>query len=193
MIHLEVTCSTIFLRCYYITDRRLAGGTAPLLRHIERNIKDRVDMIQIREKDLEARALFELTLAAVRLRGKASTKILVNSRADVALAAGADGVHLPADAPSIRIPGLIVGRSCHTIEEVRGSAADFVTFGPIFSSPGKGQPLGTMAIREAAVWGIPVYALGGINMMNAQECIDAGAEGIAGIRMFQGYAVGTES
>jgi thiamine-phosphate pyrophosphorylase len=141
--------------------------------------------VQIREKDLSARQLFELTQKVLVIRGTRSTKILVNSRADVALAAGADGVHLPAAAPQQTLPGLLVGRSCHTVEEVLSSRADLVTFGPTFDSPGKGYPTGLDALREACQSRIPVYALGGITWNNAGRCIEAGAAGIAGIRLFQ--------
>jgi len=114
-----------------------------------------------------------------------SCKILVNSRADVALATGADGVHLPADAPQETLPGLIVARSCHTLQEVKNARADLITFGPIFESPGKGPALGLDALRTACQFGKPVFALGGVNWENAGSCIQAGATGIAGIRLFQ--------
>jgi thiamine-phosphate pyrophosphorylase len=149
-----------------------------------------VDVIQIREKDVPARALFEFTLAVIEARqadlhAHNQTKILVNSRADVALAAGADGVHLPAKAPRETLPGLLVARSCHTVDEVRESTADFVTFGPVFRSPGKGNPVGLEALQAACSLGKTVYALGGVDWDNAIDCVEAGAEGIAGIRMFQ--------
>lgn len=142
-------------------------------------------MIQIREKHLEIRELFELTRAVVSARGSAPARILVNTRSDVALAAGADGVHLPASAPRQTLPGLLVGRSCHTLEEVARSGADFVTFGPVFASAGKGTPVGVPQLQAACALGVPVYALGGISRENASECFAAGAAGIAGIRMFQ--------
>jgi thiamine-phosphate pyrophosphorylase len=115
----------------------------------------------------------------------AQTKILVNSRADVALAAGADGVHLPAKAPREILPNLLIARSCHTLDEVRESTADFVTFGPVFPSPGKGTPAGLEGLQAACSLGKHVYALGGVDWDNAAACMAAGAEGIAGIRLFQ--------
>jgi thiamine-phosphate pyrophosphorylase len=173
------------LNRYYITDRKAAGGTENLLRIIQRQFQSGIEFLQIREKDLSARQLFELTRKVVGIRGTGSTKILVNSRADVALAAGADGVHLPAAAPGQTLPGLLIGRSCHTVQEVLSSRSDLVTFGPIFDSPGKGSPTGLDALREACQSRVPVYALGGITWDNAAECMDAGAAGIAGIRLFQ--------
>jgi thiamine-phosphate pyrophosphorylase len=173
------------MKRYYITDRKAAGGLQPLFQRIREQIAAGVDMIQLREKDLAVRELFEFTLAVVEARGSRATKILVNTRADLALAAKADGVHLPANAPREVPPGLLVGRSCHTVEEVRTSSADFVVFGPVFESPGKGAPAGLDALRAAAATGVPVYALGGVTWENAEDCLKAGATGVAGIRLFQ--------
>jgi thiamine-phosphate pyrophosphorylase len=169
---------------YFITDRKLCGGLVPLLAIIQRQIAFGIEMIQIREKDLTARELFEFSCAVLHHRGDAPTKILVNSRADIAFAAGADGVHLPANAPRETLPGLLVGRSCHTLAEVDRAKADFVTFGPVFTSPGKGISVGLQSLRQACSSGKPVFALGGVTRENATECEQAGAAGIAAIRMF---------
>ena len=178
------------MKRYYITDRRAVGGFRPLLEVIRDQLHLGVDFIQIREKDLSGRELFEFTLAVLEVRDyeirkRFTTKILVNSRADVALATGADGVHLPADAPRETLPGLFVSRSCHTFEEIQSSKADIVTFGPVFDTPGKGPAVGVSGLKAACELGKPVYALGGVNWDNAAECMAAGAEGIAGIRLFQ--------
>lgn len=175
---------------YYITDRKSAGGFRALLDIIRDQFDIGIEMIQIREKDLSARELFEFTLAVLEVRqaefGKqCATKVLVNSRSDIALACAADGVHLPSAAPKQVLPGLLVGRSCHTLQEVKDAEADFVTFGPIFASPGKGKPAGVAELKKATRLGKPVYALGGVDWENAEVCIEAGAVGIAGIRMFQ--------
>jgi thiamine-phosphate pyrophosphorylase len=178
------------MKRYYITDRKAVGGFSPLLEIIRDQMHLGVDFIQIREKDVTARELFEFTLAVMELRNSEirmplPAKILVNSRADIATATGADGVHLPADAPQQTIPGLLVARSCHTLEEITKAKAGFVTFGPVFESPGKGEAAGLEALKAACQLGKPVYALGGVNWDNAAECMNAGAEGIAGIRVFQ--------
>jgi thiamine-phosphate pyrophosphorylase len=178
------------MKRYYITDRKAVGGFRPLLEVIRDQMHLGVDFIQIREKDLTARELFEFTLAVIEvrdneLRKRLPIKILVNSRADIALATGADGVHLPSDAPRETLPGLLVFRSCHTLEEIRTSNADFVTFGPVFETPGKSAPVGLDALKAACQFGKSVYALGGVNWDNAVDCMRAGAEGIAGIRLFQ--------
>lgn len=178
------------MKRYYITDRKTLGGFRPLFEVIRDQMHLGVDLIQIREKDISARELFEFTLAVLEIRNSEMhkplpTKILVNARADIAVAAGADGVHLPSDAPEQTLPGLLVGRSCHTLDEIRSTTASFVTFGPVFETPGKGEPVGLKALEAACRLGKPVYALGGVNWDNAAECMQAGAEGIAGIRLFQ--------
>ena len=178
------------MKRYYITDRKALGGFRLLLEVIRDQMHLGVDYVQIREKDITARELFEFTLAVLESRAEAGlshldTKILVNTRMDVATAAGADGVHLPASAPREVLPGLIVGRSCHTLAEVSAAQADIVTFGPVFESPGKGAPAGLEALKQACTLRKGVYALGGVNWDNASACMDAGAEGIAGIRLFQ--------
>lgn len=177
------------MKRYYITDRKAVGGFGPLLEVIRDQMHLGVDYIQIREKDITARELFEFTLAALECRAEdrnhLPTKILVNSRADVAMATGADGVHFPANAPVETLPGLLVAKSCHTLEEVKEAKADLVTFGPVFESPGKGAPLGLEQLKKACQLGKPVYALGGITWENAADCLQAGAIGIAGIRLFQ--------
>lgn len=150
------------------------------------------DMIQIRAKDLTARELMRLVEQAVAIAGR---RVLVNTRADIALVCGAAGVHLPANSPtaplrSRLVGGLLIGVSCHTVEELQTAereGADFVVYGPVFESPGKGPPVGLDRLREAVrSVRIPVYALGGITEEKAPLCIEAGAYGIAGIRFFVG-------
>ena len=181
---------------YYITDRTPLGGTEALLRSIARNAADGVDLVQIREKNLAPRALLELVRRAIRVASPA--RVLVNGRLDVALAAGAHGVHLPSDSlpplecRRIAPPGFLIGVSCHSIEDVRraeSEGADFAVFGPVFYTPSKasyGAPQGIDRLREAAAAvRMPVLALGGINASNQGECLAAGAAGIAAISLFQ--------
>ena len=178
------------MKRYYITDRKAVGGFRPLLDVIRDQMQLGVDFVQIREKDLAARDLFQFTLAVMEARAQdpniqAHPKILINTRADIAKATGADGVHLPSTAPRETLPGLLVGRSCHTLQDVQTAQADLVTFGPVFPSPGKGPATGLELLAQACRIRKSVYALGGITWENAAACMQAGATGIAGIRLFQ--------
>lgn len=152
-----------------------------------------IGAVQIREKDLEDGDLYRLTRLA-RETLPPSTQVIVNGRIDVALAAGADGVHLPADglpAAPLRArfgPGVLIGRSTHSLDEVeraRDEGVDYVVFGPVYSTPGKGPPAGPEALGRAAALGAPVYALGGVTLERFGELAAAGASGVAAIRLFQ--------
>jgi len=161
-----------------------------------------VDLIQIREKNLPARVLLELCEQTAQLTSGTSTRLLVNDRADIAAGAGAHGVHLTTrslDTGTIRKTfgaELLIGASTHSIEEAvaaRDGGADFIVFGPIFETPSKveyGAPLGLERLSAAtvALRNFPVLALGGITTSNAQDCLKAGASGIAGIRLFSDHA-----
>jgi thiamine-phosphate pyrophosphorylase len=158
--------------------------------------------IQIREKDLDARSLVEFARFAVAETRAAGARVLVNDRLDVALVANAAGVHfgeesLPLEAAiewrrsSGRLDFLI-GVSCHSLESARAAwrgGADYVFFGPVFATPSKagfGAPQGIERLREVcASMEIPVLAIGGVNLENARACLEAGAAGIAAIRLFQ--------
>jgi len=181
------------IRCYITDSKTLVEES--LLDAIARNLFTGIEWIQIREKDLSARTLFELVEAALKLPNPHGSKILVNTRADVALAAGASGVHLPSGSPPARFwrkQGFLVGVSCHSVEEVRLSeteGADYVVFGPVFPPRSKttsAEPRGLDYLRRAAASvKIPVLALGGVTRENSAACVSAGAAGIAGITIFQ--------
>jgi thiamine-phosphate pyrophosphorylase len=203
-------------RCllYYITDRSQfpgdEGARRPaLLAKVAEAARAGVDYVQLREKDLSARELETLAreVAAAVRENSPSTRLLINSRTDVALAAGADGVHLRADdvAPhevrqvlevSAHQPPatdrFLVAASCHTAADVfhaESEAADFAVFAPVFEKKmfekKDTQPTGIATLREVCRAKIPVLALGGVNMENAESCLNAGAAGIAAIRLFQ--------
>lgn len=190
---------------YCITDRTQFPGDEvqkreQLLAKIAEAARAGVDYIQLREKNLSSRDLEQLARAAIEAvrKNNGKSRLLINSRADVAVAIGADGVHLrssdisPADVRRIwRSAGLttepVVVVSCHSEEEVKSAkaaGADFVVFGPVFEksqAPGTGIGL----LRAACSHGVPVLALGGVTADNARTCIEAGAAGVAAIRAFQ--------
>lgn len=193
---------------YYITDRRQLPGSeaeqvAKLLERIEQAARRGVDFIQLRELDLGGRALESLAKeAATRIAHTGSdTRLLINSRTDVALSSGAHGVHLrskdisPAEVRTLwrRVRGdrrPIVAVSCHNDQKVAECArcgADFVVFGPVFEKrQDRGAPVtGLEGLRSACGYPIPVLALGGVTLENAPRVLAAGAQGIAAIRLFQ--------
>lgn len=180
----------------YITDRR-GVSSEDLLPVIGRAIAAGVDLIQIREKDMPTRPLLALVEAAVNRARGAITRILVNDRLDVALAARADGVHLPTQGlPVAEVrrarPELLIGASCHSLDELRRveeGGADFAVFGPVFrplSKESASPPLGLDKLTEAVcAVRIPVLALSGVTLENAADCLRAGAAGLAAISLFQ--------
>jgi thiamine-phosphate pyrophosphorylase len=207
---------------YYITDRTAFAADEPtrrrrLLEKISEAARAGVDYIQLREKDLSTRDLEPLAREAVIAIRKArkletgnrkpETALLINSRADLALAVAADGVHLrsndvspqevkevwrsscgagtPARQLSPQDP--LIAVSCHSSEEVTQAAANnatFAVFAPVFEKKNS-HPTGLAALKQACQANIPVLALGGITLENAQSCLAAGAAGIAAIRLFQ--------
>jgi thiamine-phosphate pyrophosphorylase len=206
-------------RCllYYITDRTALGPDEPtrcrrLLEKISESARAGVDYIQLREKDLSVRDLESIAREAVRVIQEAGTPatLLINSRTDVALAAGAAGVHLrsddvsPQEVKAIWIQGHVgtaapgcpaarsaaapvIGVSCHSPAEVAQAAANsasFAVFAPVFEKK-DAKPAGLAQLREACQARIPVLALGGITLSNAPSCFEAGAAGVAAIRLFQ--------
>ena len=192
-----------------VTDRRTLARTgctdsiAALLQKINMAIDAGVDAVQIREKDLPGGPLLALTREAVAAPGCLRGRMYVNDRLDVAVAAGAAGVHL--SGASLPLDDVVrwcregnagrdfrIGISCHRIEgarEAQQNGADYIFFGPIFDTPAKrrfGPPQGLERLREICrMVQVPVIAIGGVNQANAQDCIRAGASGIAAIRFFQ--------
>lgn len=191
-----------------------AEQRARLLAKIAEASRAGVHLIQVRERDLPACELESLAKEAMRVvrqnAGGKRTHLLINSRVDVAIAAEADGVHVRADdiaasearvifaKAGVRKP--VIGVSCHSVSEVRlaeSHGADFAVFGPVFEKSGApGQGLATLQVAcgqvpargvEAAVPAgqMPVLGLGGVTLDNATACLEAGAAGIAAIRLFQ--------
>ncbi|HKW88209.1 MAG TPA: thiamine phosphate synthase [Candidatus Acidoferrales bacterium] len=189
----------------YVTDRTLLDPSrrnGALLQSIKDVGAAGVDWIQIREKDLSARELLDLARHAIAAVPR-STRILINDRLDVAIGAGAAGVHL--GAASIPVAETVrwcsagkapkdfrIGVSCHSLKEAiaaEQAGASYVFFGPVYDTPSKiqfGAPQGIARLAEVCKSvKIPILAIGGIDEGNAAECLQAGAAGIAAIRLFQ--------
>ena len=171
---------------------------AHILSQISAAVAAGINLVQIREKQLTARVLFELVELASELTRGTNTRLLVNDRSDVAVSAGADGVHLTSqslDAETIRKTfgeEVLIGASTHSLAEARSAqeqGADFIVFGPVFETQSKtlfGPPAGLERLSEVVreLRDFPVLALGGISATNAQDCFVAGAQGISGIGLF---------
>ena len=193
-----------------VTDRRqLSPGArtvrdeaSALIHWLEEAITAGVDLIQLREPDLPARLLADVARAVAAGAAGSNTRVVVNDRADVAIACGCDGVHLRGDGPPVaRVrafvarPGsqgretrsMILGRSVHSVEEAQAHAdADYLVFGAVYDSGSKpGRGLGALrAVANAAQSSAGLIAIGGITVPRAAECLAAGATGVAAIRIF---------
>ena len=188
------------LHLCYITDRRQLRS-ASVGAVIREAIRAGVDLVQVREKDVATRelvALVEEALSVAREPGREGTLVVVNGRVDVALAAAADGAHLGVHSLPVQVVrrfvphAFVIGVSCHSLAEAMAAesgGADYLVLGPVFETPSKlgyGPPLGLAKLREVASRiKIPVLALGGITVDRIRPCLEAGASGIAGIRIFQ--------
>ena len=175
------------------TDKNFTKKKVEILTLLEAAVHTKIPLFQIREKNLAARFVFELASEAVKLANQSATEILVNDRADIALAAKADGVHLTSLSLTPEIirrnfpENFIIGVSAHSTEEAESAkrqGANFVTFSPIFYSPNKGKPQGVEKLREicAKLSPFPVIALGGIDETNYKFVLKNGAAGFAAIR-----------
>jgi len=163
----------------------------------DRPVRQDAEMIQVRNKELPVRDLVGLTRDI--LQANPASKVLVNTRLDVALVCGAHGLHLPAGSPApsdfrrIAPAGFLIGVSCHSVDELlraEGEGADFAVYGPVFHPLSKSSdarpPVGLEGLRAAcAAVRLPIYALGGVTWSNAASCLEAGAVGVAGITLFR--------
>lgn len=176
---------------YLITDRQQTGGR-PLLEVVEAALQGGVRAVQLREKDLNTKELYELALEMRKLTRQFEARLIINDRADVALAVDADGVHLGnSSMPIYRMramlgPRKLIGVSCHNqlnVITAQEKGADFVTFGPIFFTPSKtiyGNPVGVDLLETvASISTIPIFALGGVTLPKVPQLIARGAQGIA--------------
>ncbi|NWF75927.1 MAG: thiamine phosphate synthase [Nitrospirae bacterium] len=184
--------SNIDFNLYLITDRKLFSTQCSLYLALEDALKAGVKAIQLREKDLTVKEVFEMALWLRNLTREYEAKLFINDRADVALAVNADGIHLsqnsiPVDAvKKITKNNLLIGVSTHNIEEAinaEKAGADFITFGPIYQTTSKPEyknTTGVDIIRDLKMHiSIKILAIGGIKPDKVKEVIDAGADGIA--------------
>jgi thiamine-phosphate pyrophosphorylase len=176
---------------YLITDRRGCAGR-PLATVVEESLKGGVKALQLREKDLPGRDLYDAAQEMRELTLRYGAQLLINDRVDIALAVEADGVHLGergipvTQARRLLGTGKLIGVSCHSLEgaaDARDMGADFITYGPVFYTPSKaayGPPVGLESLAEVTRnLRLPVFAIGGINSSSARDVVSAGASGIA--------------
>jgi thiamine-phosphate pyrophosphorylase len=185
----------IDFRLYLITDRKLVTRHASLVTGVRNALKGGVKAVQLREKDLDTRPLLALAYKMRKLTEEHKAKLFINDRFDIALAVGADGVHMTQTSiPVSRVretvgKRLLIGASIHSLKEAKEAergGADFITFGPVFKTPSKlkyGKPLGIDALKQAGrKINIPVFAIGGINTNRIKNIKESGVHGIAMIR-----------
>jgi len=178
-------------RLYLITDRSRAGGRA-LAEVVREALEGGVKAVQLRDKNLPAAALYRLAAELRRLTSDFDARFIINDRLDIALAVGADGVHIGVNSLPVAVArrllgeGNIIGYSAHGIDEAlraQADGADFVTFGPLYPTPSKaayGEPCGVKKLADAvSALDIPVIALGGISSANITEALSANVQGIA--------------
>ena len=190
---------------YLITSGATTDRTTPatkdfsqLLHLVEASVIAGIDLIQIREKNLSASALYQLSASAAAITRGSASRLLINDRADIAAAAGADGVHLTTHSLPTAVvrrafgEEFLIGVSTHSAQEAglaHRSGADFVVYGPVFKTESKGKygaPQGLADLKKVSLElsPFPVLALGGVTIDKAADCLDAGAQGVAGITMF---------
>ena len=179
----------IDFRLYFVTDRRQTAGR-PLSDVVHAALDGGVRAVQLREKDLEGGELYRLAGRLRDLTARYAARLLINDRLDVALAAGADGVHLGqtslpvSTARQLLGPDKLIGVSTHSPDEITAAqGADFVVFGPVYFTPSKagyGQPQGVARLRQAVRHSpVPVFAIGGIQADRIAAVRSAGAYGVA--------------
>ena len=176
-------------RLYCVTDRRQTAGR-PLLDVVHAALDGGVRAVQLREKDLEGGALYQLAAQLRELTARYQACLLLNDRLDVAMAVDADGVHLGQTsfpvAVARRLLGTrkLIGVSTHNSVEIAAAAgADFIVFGPVYATPSKaayGAPQGLARLRQAVAQSqVPLLAIGGITAERVAEVLTTGAHGIA--------------
>jgi len=191
---------------YLITSGQTTAHTTPaaedflnILRLVRSAVAARIDLVQIREKNLSASVLCELATAAARITAGSPTRLLINDRSDIAAASGSAGVHLTSSSLPTAVvrqafgDEFVIGVSVHSLEQAtvaRDSGADLAVFGPVFDTASKreyGPALGVPALARVTseLAPFPILAIGGVSVKNVGECIAAGAGGVAAITMLR--------
>ena len=174
---------------YLITDRKL---TSSLIAVVRKALKGGVKAVQLREKDMETRYLLKLAYKMRKVTAEYRAQLFINDRFDIALAVGADGVHLtqssmPAEAVRRVVKKkLMIGVSTHSMKEAEDAergGADFITMGPVYRTSSKvkyGAPIGLDALKKVCgKINIPVFAIGGIKSNRIEKVMETGAHGVA--------------
>jgi thiamine-phosphate pyrophosphorylase len=185
---------------YLVTDRHQTGGR-DIVEVLGQAAAAGVPAIQLREKGLDTVEMYRLAETLLAVTRPAGAALLINDRVDVAMALGADGVHLtrkslpPGNVRSLVGSRMLIGISCHSLEDIREAVdggVDFVVLGPIFATFSKasyGPPLAPEILREARrICPLPILAIGGITAARVTEVVDAGADGVAAISAVLGAA-----
>ncbi len=185
----------IDFKLYLITDRKLITDHSSLVTAVKKALKGGIRAVQLREKDMGTRDLLQLAYKMRRLTKEHKATLFINDRFDIALAVGADGVHLTQSSIPVAMvresvkKKLLIGVSTHSMKEARDAekgGADFITFGPVYSTPSKlkyGKPVGIDALKQVIrKIKIPVFAIGGINGSRINVIRNTGAQGVAMIR-----------
>lgn len=180
---------------YLITDRKLITDYSSLIAVVRQALKGGVKAIQLREKDMGTRELMKISNVMRELTDRFNASFFINDRFDIAIAVGADGVHLtqnsiPAAAVRKAVKKkLLIGVSTHSLKEAREAekgGADFITVGPVYRTPSKlryGKPIGIDTLKKiTSKMSIPVFAIGGVKSSNIKYIKEAGAYGAAMIR-----------
>ncbi len=194
---------------YLITSGATTKATTPetddfarILSLVKASVTAQIPLLQLREKQLSTRVLYQLATEAVRITRRTATRLLVNDRADIARATGADGVHLTTQSLPAGLvretygSEFLIGVSTHSLEEAhvaRSKGANFAVFGPVFETESKvgfGDPQGLEKLRRVAteLKDFPILAIGGVSLDNVADCFQAGASGVAAIRLLNDAA-----
>ena len=182
----------IDFRLYLVTDRRLFPACYALYAAVEDALKGGAKAVQLREKDLGTREMLDMAYALREITTRYQASLFINGRVDIAMAVGADGVHLGISDMPVHAArkaagsGILIGKSTHGVAEAKKAeqeGADFVTLGPVYETPSKlryGKPVGLQTIEKVkGEVSVPVFAIGGIRKERVGEVLRAGAYGIA--------------